>query len=435
MIPLRFSRIPRIPPRSLKPHAKPPAFVVRTNAHHPDVMRLVEEPIRENGMHDTKSEFVHGTGLKYDDLFNPSSYFSEGYFDCDKLDDVESLSSGRYWTHEKRPHDDPGVLARAILRIIRHGASNRTIGKAMADASVPEIADLQLAIYDFLSRVQAAGTAENDEERPDPVILTAGIDVCSDRRDVSIIAWSQHSVPRVVHGFSVPGTPGDEHADRILDEALSRMWFVGGEPCNVAAEAYEIGGHHTEVTLEFIKSRREREPGRKSWAIRWRNAARNSAVDAGPVWPSTVHFTPRGSLYYRLDKRKLENLAAQFDISAPESAKLGSLDPNYLALAAWYGLEATKIKDVDPVDKAAAVDVEGRDDAMSEAEVDRRKAIAKVHKTLDPAAFKAAMEKRFDSPNPFTDSAFRVKKADARASIIDPFFGGYRDRPTFGGLK
>jgi phage terminase large subunit GpA-like protein len=125
----------------------------------------------------------------------------------------------------------------------------------------------------------------------DVVLLTAGIDTQTNKqgkgfdveiasREISIVGWNRHEVPRVIGHWVVEGEPGDPAADAELDRIMQREFTNGrGQRFRVVASAIDMGGHFGDQVRLYAAARL---PWRV-WAIKGRSIALGSRSSS--IWP------------------------------------------------------------------------------------------------------------------------------------------------------
>lgn len=124
----------------------------------------------------------------------------------------------------------------------------------------------------------------------DVVVLTIGGDTQTNKegnayeqvasREVSVIGWSRHEMPRVIGHWVIPGEPGDPEADAKLDEIIDREFTKrDGTKLKVMATAVDMGGHYGDQTKLWAASRWRK----RVWAIKGIN--NELGKHAKTVWP------------------------------------------------------------------------------------------------------------------------------------------------------
>lgn len=98
---------------------------------------------------------------------------------------------------------------------------------------------------------------EYNAQLPDEVlILTAGVDVQDNRLELEVVGWGKDKERWGIEYKVFPGDPGQNDVWHRLENYLDREFsFEDGLKLKVACTCIDTGGHFTNETYEFIKTR------------------------------------------------------------------------------------------------------------------------------------------------------------------------------------
>jgi phage terminase large subunit GpA-like protein len=118
-------------------------------------------------------------------------------------------------------------------------------------------------------------------EVPDGVgVLTAGLDVQSDRVEIEVVGWGRDEESWSIAYDVLEGDPDSPDLWREVDAALLETFRrEDGRPFTIMAACIDSGGHSTQSMYAFAKER----IGRRVWAIKGESAR---SGQRSPVWPT-----------------------------------------------------------------------------------------------------------------------------------------------------
>ncbi|WP_233863495.1 phage terminase large subunit family protein [Paraburkholderia adhaesiva] len=123
-------------------------------------------------------------------------------------------------------------------------------------------------------------------------VLTAGIDVQSDRVEMEVVGWGKDEESWSIAYDVIEGDPSAPDLWHEVDAALMQTWRRDdGRPFSIMAACIDSGGHATQSVYAFAKER----IGRRVWAIKGESARTGQR---SPVWP-TKKPTRRTKASYR----------------------------------------------------------------------------------------------------------------------------------------
>ncbi len=130
------------------------------------------------------------------------------------------------------------------------------------------------------------------EVPPGVGVLTAGIDVQSDRVEIEVVGWGKDEESWSIAYDVIEGDPSTPDLWREVDAALLQTWRRDdGRPFPIMAACIDSGGHATQSVYAFAKER----IGRRVWAIKGESARTGQR---SPVWPNKKP-TRRAKASYR----------------------------------------------------------------------------------------------------------------------------------------
>ncbi|WP_279482265.1 terminase gpA endonuclease subunit [Aureimonas sp. SK2] len=179
----------------------------------------------------------------------------------------------------------------------------------------------------------------------DVVVMTAGVDTQTNKegseietiasREVTVVGWSRHEMPRVIGHWIVAGEPGTPDADAALDAILQRGFRKrDGSEHFVQASANDMGGHFGDATKLYAHQRIKRNV----WAIKGKNNALGSRSPA--VWPKKVsRDKAKGMSFYMIDTQLAKDaVGRKLKVTGPD----GPTFPSSLPEDYFKGLTAEK---------------------------------------------------------------------------------------------
>lgn len=114
-------------------------------------------------------------------------------------------------------------------------------------------------------------------------VLTAGVDVQSDRLEVQVVGWGRDEEAWVVDYVVLWGDPSGSRLWNDLDQTLKRTYRnQAGLDVPISATAIDTGGHHTKAVYGYCAPRL----GQRVWGIKGRGGP------GVPVWPKRVKKLP-----------------------------------------------------------------------------------------------------------------------------------------------
>ena len=155
----------------------------------------------------------------------------------------------------------PWVTLREIVKEFLHAVKTRDVGllQIWANTVAGE------AWEDAAESVEGAPLSARCEsyghhDLPDVVrLLSAGVDVQSNRLEVQIIGWGAHEEAWVTRVEALHGDPAQPYLWNQLDKLLLEKYHTTrGRELRVVACCVDTGGHHASQVFEFCKPRRMR---------------------------------------------------------------------------------------------------------------------------------------------------------------------------------
>lgn len=93
----------------------------------------------------------------------------------------------------------------------------------------------------------------------DAVLLTAGVDVQTDRLEVEVVGWGEGEESWSVDYLVIHGDPARGETWAALDEALGRTYHhESGTALHVTAAGIDSGGAHTQIVYDYCRRRTAR---------------------------------------------------------------------------------------------------------------------------------------------------------------------------------
>jgi len=118
------------------------------------------------------------------------------------------------------------------------------------------------------------------------VLLTAGVDVQDDRIEIEVVGWGADEESWSHEYIVLFGDPSAKLVWSQLDDLLLRPFrHESGVDLYIRAACIDTGGHHTQATYRFCRTRVKRMPGGRAPSFVF---AVKGVAGSGPVWPKTA---------------------------------------------------------------------------------------------------------------------------------------------------
>lgn len=144
---------------------------------------------------------------------------------------------------------------RSIIKKFQESKGDVQLMKVFTNTCLGQTWEEKIEKMDFLD--VAKRKEEYEAEIPTQVqVLTAGVDVQDDRLEVELVGWGVGEESWGIYYKQFIGSPGQgdvwDQLDRFLD---SEFEYSNGEKIKILCTCIDTGGHYTQESYQFIKSR------------------------------------------------------------------------------------------------------------------------------------------------------------------------------------